>query len=241
MREYFLQFFLKIDSYLLAIPVNPEELEVTKELNYDTYANLDKQEILKLQEERLIELEFESSLEKIVSSLSVSQDVYDPVTYLDFFDKLRKNRKKIRIVSSDGIIDFEGYITEVTTNYTGGTDDYGYSLTIIQDRSIELVTNIDNNYRKIDEEYVILRSTPKSNPTSSTTNTKTSTSSSSQPAASASANTTKTYTVRSGDTLSGIARQFYGDSSKWTTIFNANRDKIKNANLIYPGQVLTIP
>lgn len=241
MREYFLQFFLKIDSYLLAIPVNPEELEVTKELNYDTYANLDKQEILKLQEERLIELEFESSLEKIVSSLSVSQDVYDPVTYLDFFDKLRKNRKKIRIVSSDGIIDFEGYITEVTTNYTGGTDDYGYSLTIIQDRSIELVTNIDNNYRKIDEEYVILRSTPKSNPTSSTTNTKTSTSSSSQPAASASANTTKTYTVRSGDTLSGIARQFYGDSSKWTTIFNANRNKIKNANLIYPGQVLTIP
>ena len=223
MREYFLQFFLKIDSYLLAIPVNPEELEVTKELNYDTYANLDKQEILKLQEERLIELEFESSLEKIVSSLSVSQDVYDPVTYLDFFDKLRKNRKKIRIVSSDGIIDFEGYITEVTTNYTGGTDDYGYSLTIIQDRSIELVTNIDNNYRKIDEEYVILRSTPKSNPTSSTTNTKTSTSSSSQPAA------------------SGIARQFYGDSSKWTTIFNANRNKIKNANLIYPGQVLTIP
>lgn len=53
--------------------------------------------------------------------------------------------------------------------------------------------------------------------------------------------TTKTYTVARGDCLWNIAKKYYGNGSKYTTIYNANRDKIKNANLIYPGQVLTIP
>ena len=51
----------------------------------------------------------------------------------------------------------------------------------------------------------------------------------------------QTYTVVKGDCLWNIAKKFYGNGSKYTVIFNANRDKIKNANLIYPGQVLTIP
>jgi hypothetical protein len=51
----------------------------------------------------------------------------------------------------------------------------------------------------------------------------------------------ETYTVQSGDSLWNIAKNFYGNGSKYTVIFDANRDKIKSANLIYPGQVLTIP
>lgn len=51
----------------------------------------------------------------------------------------------------------------------------------------------------------------------------------------------KTYTVVKGDCLWNIAKKFYGNGSKYTVILNANKDKIKNANLIYPGQVLTIP
>lgn len=51
----------------------------------------------------------------------------------------------------------------------------------------------------------------------------------------------KTYTVVKGDCLWNIAKKFYGSGAKYTVIYNANRDKIKNANLIYPGQVLTIP
>jgi len=51
----------------------------------------------------------------------------------------------------------------------------------------------------------------------------------------------KTYTVKSGDCLWNIAKKFYGNGSQYTKIYNANRSKIKNPNLIYPGQVLTIP
>ena len=51
----------------------------------------------------------------------------------------------------------------------------------------------------------------------------------------------QTYTVKSGDSLSKIAKHLYGDASSWHKIYDANRDKIKNPDLIHPGQVLTIP
>lgn len=51
-----------------------------------------------------------------------------------------------------------------------------------------------------------------------------------------------TYTVISGDYLIKIARKVYGDGNKWRKIYDANKSVIgKNPNLIYPGQVYTIP
>jgi nucleoid-associated protein YgaU len=51
----------------------------------------------------------------------------------------------------------------------------------------------------------------------------------------------QSYTVKSGDSLSKIAKHFYGDANKWQRIYEANRDKIKNPDLIHPGQEFTIP
>ena len=51
----------------------------------------------------------------------------------------------------------------------------------------------------------------------------------------------QSYTVKSGDSLSKIAKHFYGDASKWHQIYEANKDKIKNPDLIHPGQEFTIP
>lgn len=51
----------------------------------------------------------------------------------------------------------------------------------------------------------------------------------------------KSYTVKPGDCLWIIAKYYYGDGSKYPVIYNANRDKISDPNLIYPGQVLVIP
>ena len=51
----------------------------------------------------------------------------------------------------------------------------------------------------------------------------------------------QSYTVEKGDTLSGIAKQFYGKASAWHDIFEANRDQIDDPDRIFPGQVLKIP
>jgi nucleoid-associated protein YgaU len=51
----------------------------------------------------------------------------------------------------------------------------------------------------------------------------------------------QTYTVKAGDNLSKIAKQFYGDPGKWKKIHAANADKIPNPDLIHPGLQLTIP
>ena len=50
-----------------------------------------------------------------------------------------------------------------------------------------------------------------------------------------------TYTVAAGDSLSKIAKQFYGDANKYMKIFEANKGQLKNPDLIKPGQILRIP
>jgi LysM repeat protein len=49
------------------------------------------------------------------------------------------------------------------------------------------------------------------------------------------------YTVKAGDTLSFLALDFYGNSSQWTRIYDANRQVIRNPHYIYRGQKITIP
>jgi nucleoid-associated protein YgaU len=55
------------------------------------------------------------------------------------------------------------------------------------------------------------------------------------------AGATQSYTVQKGDTLSKIARQFYGNANDYMRIFDANRDQLKDPDKIQVGQVLKIP
>ena len=51
----------------------------------------------------------------------------------------------------------------------------------------------------------------------------------------------RSYVVVQGDSLSKIAKREYGDADKWRQIFEANRDLIKDPDLIHPGQKLRLP
>ena len=57
----------------------------------------------------------------------------------------------------------------------------------------------------------------------------------------ASAGPAQTYTVKSGDTLSKIAKEHLGDAKAYMDIFNANKDQLTDPDKIKPGQVLKIP
>ncbi len=49
------------------------------------------------------------------------------------------------------------------------------------------------------------------------------------------------HVIESGDTLSAIAKRFYGNANAYGRIFEANREVIKDPNLIFPGQKIRIP
>ncbi len=51
----------------------------------------------------------------------------------------------------------------------------------------------------------------------------------------------KTYTVKAGDTLSKISREYLGDANEYMRIFDANKDQLTDPDKIKPGQVLKIP
>jgi len=51
----------------------------------------------------------------------------------------------------------------------------------------------------------------------------------------------KNYTAAAGDTLWAIAKKYYNNGNDYTKIYEANKDKVSNPNLIYPGQELIIP
>ena len=49
------------------------------------------------------------------------------------------------------------------------------------------------------------------------------------------------YEVQNGDSLSGIAKDYYGDPTKWKLIYERNKHEIENPDVIFPGQVLELP
>ena len=61
------------------------------------------------------------------------------------------------------------------------------------------------------------------------------------PAAAPASGGGRSYTVKAGDTLSLIAKALTGDLNNWKAIYEANKDTIKDPNVIRPGQVLRIP
>lgn len=66
-------------------------------------------------------------------------------------------------------------------------------------------------------------------------------SSSTAPGSTPASTSRRTYTVVAGDSLSKIAKRTYGDANRWRAIYELNKDIIKNPDLIFPGQVLTLP
>ncbi len=60
-------------------------------------------------------------------------------------------------------------------------------------------------------------------------------------AASSGGSSNKTYTVKPGDTLSKIAKEFYGNANEYNKIFEANQDKLQSPDKIQVGQELVIP
>lgn len=156
-------------------------------------------------------------------------DSRSPSAYLDMLEDLKVGKKTTQFilvrVSPDGRWLFD-------TNMTVSVEDYN----IVEDATKGLDVSVDvdlKQWRNYGTKTVTVEQpTDPNQPATATVEQERDTST---------APTAKTYTVKKGDSLWAIAARYYGKGSEYAKIYQANTDKISNPNLIYPGQVLTLP
>ena len=221
------------DFYLkkCLLPIAPPKLTVKINSNNKTVTLINEGEINLLKQAGLTDIEFECRIPQEKYPFSVYKAGFKGADYfLGYFEDLKTRGKPFQFIvcrrRPDGTPLFD-------TNIKVSMEDY--QITEDAKNGFDLLVKIKlKQWREYGTKTVSIRfdmEKPKAaaQPPRETTE---------APAPTAA----QTYTVVKGDCLWNIAKRFYGNGSKYTVIYDANRDVIGgNPNLIYPGQVLTIP
>ena len=209
--------YLKISGKKYKLPVNPEEIKKTQKLNVEKYQVLQSGQVCVPKYAELWSYDFSCELAHQEMHYMEPGGRADPDRYIRAITKTQKNKKPIQLIYSNGETDDESVKVLVEsctiTEKAGEEGDKYLSLSFLQ-------------YKAPGKKYMAVV-TPAATVAQPQTP---------QPVNPA-VEQGKTYTVQSGDTLWKIAKQFYGNGSQYSKIVGANSDKIKNPNLIYPGQV----
>lgn len=150
-----------------------------------------------------------------------------PAGYLDMLEDLKANRKTTQFIL---VRSTPGGQRLFDTNMTVSVEDYN----IVEDATKGLDVSVDVSLKQWRDFGTKTATVEQSAAGEQTVTVEQEREAGTAPAA-------KTYTVQKGDTLWAIAARFYGKGSEYAKIYEANGDKISNPNLIYPGQVLTLP
>lgn len=214
--------YFKYGSKKYKLPVNPEEIKRTRDLNVETYQVLGTGQVsipsyCEL-EEYSFEAEFPSQdYQYIESGARADADYYEKM-----FKKAQKNKKPIRFIASNDITDDISVRVLVKSieviEKAGEEGDKYISLTLME-------------YKGASKRYIAVQT-----PTATVKQEDTATNSE---AVNPAVTNNKTHTVQSGDTLWGIAKKYYGNGAQYPKIASAN--SIANPNVISAGQVLSIP
>lgn len=212
-----MEFWLKkSNSDKIMLPVNPESFAFTEKHN-NTSVNVNSiGEVNLLGKRDLKTGTISSHFPKRDRNYANNSGRQAPYTYINKLLSWKSSGKPVRLIITGTKINFQVTIETLKYGEQDGTGDVYYDLPLKEYRAVEIKKTKLKEKKKTTKK----KSKPK------------------RPVAKPK---TKTYTVKSGDCLWNIAKRFYGNGAQYTKIYNANRGKIKNPNLIYPGQVLTIP
>ena len=202
------------------IPVLPAKLNVSSPGKNERVTVLELGEVLLLRKKGLRILSWESFFPVSKAPYTVGQ-IRDPVSIVQAIQKARDQKSPVRFLITG---------TDLDCNLRMGIDSFEY-----EERSGELgdlyYTIKLYEWKDISPKRIVLPE-KKEEPAK--------TQEPERPGKPE--QTSKTYTVKPGDCLWNIAKKFYGKGSDYTKIYNTNKGKIgSNPNLIYPGQVFTIP
>lgn len=220
-------YYFYLDKLLL--PIAPEKLQLKIGNNNKTLTLINEGEINILKKAKLTDIEFEVLLPNVKYPFATYNDNFQNASYfLENIEKLKTSEKPFQFIVSrkmpSGKILFDTNIKVSLEDYTISEEaEEGFDVKV----SIKLKQYKDYSTKTVQITIKQERPRPVVIQTPS------------RPATTAP--TTRTYTVVRGDCLWNIAKKYYGNGSQYTKIYNANRDKIKNPSLIYPGQVFVIP
>jgi LysM repeat protein len=208
------------------LPIAPEKFSLKVKNANKTMTLINEGEVNFLREAGLTELEFDVLIPAVQYAFAKYEEGFkSPAYFANHFEELKVSKKPFQFIivrkMPDGKLLFDTNMTVSMESYTVKEEaKNGFDLTV----SIKL-----KQYRPFGTKIVKV-----ANNTASVTEQR-------ETANSPAPKRDETYTVKKGDCLWNIAKKFYGNGSKYTKIYEANKDKITNPNLIYPNQVLVIP
>ena len=212
------------------LPVAPQKLQLKIKNTSKTYTLINEGEINVLKTPGLTDIEFDALLPNVKYPFATYKSGFKGAkTFLEVLKNYKQNKETFQFIVTrtlpNGKMLFDTNMKVSLESYTIKEDAKSYGMDVMVTIKLKQYRDFSTKtcniqFASTKPKVVVQPVRPPENPP--------------KPA-------NQTYTVMKGDCLWNIAKKFYGNGSKYTVIFNANRDKIKNANLIYPGQVLTIP
>ena len=216
-----------IDGALM--PITPSKVKVKINNQNKTLTLISGEEINILKEAKLTDVSFDVVLPQVPYPFT-NGGAQSADYYLSLFERLKQSKTPFQWILNrsrpDGVALFYSNLTVGLEDYQI-TDDAkdGFDLTV----SVKL-----KQYRAFGTKTVQITPSPApSQPATATVQ--------EPPRETTSAPKAANYTVKSGDCLWNIAKKQLGDGSRWKEIYELNKDKIKNPNLIYPDQSLILP
>lgn len=232
------EFYFKDGSDVLTFPITPSELTISVGSKNKTVTLINEGEINILKSPSLTEVKFEARFP--MRQYPYARKFSNFENYWNKFKELKEKKKSFR------------FIVARTTPNGSRTWDTNLLMAIEEMKVKESADEGDDVLISFElkqfKEYGVRTIKLESQTTTTTTSTSTTSRNDDNKTS-----TTKTHTVVSGDTLWGIAKKYYGDGTKYTKIYNANKTVIENeakkrgkssssnGNWIFPGTVLTIP
>lgn len=217
-------YYFYMGSVLL--PIAPEKFTWKVNGANKTMTLINEGEVNFLRDAKLTDFEFDALIPAVQYAFAKYDGVFKPTAYFtNYFEELKTSKEPFQFIivrqMPNGKVLFDTNISVSLESYTIKEQaKEGFDLTV----SFKL-----KQYRPFGTKIVKV------------TNNKASVTDQRQTNNSPAPKTGTTYKVEKGDCLWNIAKAIYGDGSKYTKIYEANKDKITNPNLIYPDQILTIP
>ena len=211
------------------MPITPSKVKVKINNQNDTLTLINGEEINILKEPGLTDVSFDLLLPQ-VSYPFTNGGAQSADYYLSLFERLKTSKQPFQFILNRSMPSGRRLFY---TNLTVGMEDY--QITDDAEEGFDITVTVSlKQYRHYGTKTVTVQpaETPAETPTATVEQPQRETSEAPQQSA---------YTVKSGDCLWNIAKKYLGDGSRYNEIYELNKDKITNPNLIYPGQVLTLP